>query len=207
MLARKKEAAIEEFGVVGGNEELPDFRARRRRRFRRELRDGSEPARQVSTSISCSKSAASISARWALSSEAGKEPPHQEGCFRRAKAALGKQPFARNGGGDTDAVARFAVGSDSAAMLEASESAKCMVEDLVRGLGGKLGDEANAARVKIESRVDQAAINIGRQLTRMDPSRADLAGGMDVRRDECRWGKPIFNYTTFGDLMELRALL
>ena len=48
-------------------------------------------------------------------------------------------------------------------MLEARESAKCVVENLVRGLGGELRDKADTAGVEIESRVDQAAINIGGQ--------------------------------------------
>ena len=118
--------------------------------------------RQVSTSMSCSKSAASISARWALSSCGRKRTATPRGLLSSSERPhCAQEPLARNGGGDADAVARFAVGGDGAAMLEAGESAKRVLENLVRRFGGKLGDEAYAAGIEIESRIDQAAVNIG----------------------------------------------
>ncbi len=73
---------------------------------------------------------------------------------------LSEEPLARDGSGYADSVARFSVGRNGASVLEPRESAKCMLENPVRGLGGKLRDKADAAGVEIKARVDQAAINI-----------------------------------------------
>ena len=64
-----------------------------------------------------------------------------------------QQKVARNRSHDTDAVARFAVCRDRAAMFEASEGGQRMLQDFVGGFAGKLGDESYSAGVLVEARV------------------------------------------------------
>ena len=73
-----------------------------------------------------------------------------------------EEPFARDCGGDANAVRGLAIGCHGAAVLETSEGGESVVEDLVRGLGRELRDKPDAAGIEVETWIDKAAFDLGR---------------------------------------------
>jgi hypothetical protein len=80
---------------------------------------------------------------------------------------------------DADAVARFSVGSHSSAMRQTRQRGQRFRQNVMGGLALESGDKSDAARLKIEPRIDQALT--GASTLAGDPESGPGAAGRQGR--------------------------
>ena len=162
MLAREKEAAIEEFGIVCGDEEVPDFGTRGFCDLTENLGSDRDGTLGKYFYILLEEGGLNLSALLGIVFGQEHNRNAELAALVEPEAALLQEPVARNSRSDSDAIRGFSVRGNCSAMFEASECRKGMLEDLVRRLRRELRDKADPAGVEVETRVYQASLKVGR---------------------------------------------